>query len=124
MSNRKKQRAKREHIIRIRVNEEEWAQLQQNSGASKVSPFLRDLGLRNAIRKEKTPRADPDLIRQLAGIGNNINQLTRTANQLRKEGRRIDALALLSTLDAMQSDIDAIRRHANHEHAPDGSGGE
>ena len=118
--NRKKRKEVRQKIIRVRVNEIEWNQLQENSGASKVSPFLRDLGLRNATRKDSAPKADPELIRQLVRIGNNVNQLTKTANEYRKRGEYIEAVEMLGRLKSIESELEAIRQ-ANQK--PDGSGG-
>lgn len=109
--NRKKQRDVRQHVIKVRVNEDELALLQERSGPVKISPYLRTLGLGYQPRKKPTPRVDPELVRELARIGNNLNQLTKTANQLRVEGRHIDALRLLSALHDIEDELEQIRAH-------------
>jgi len=52
-------------------------------------------------RRNYTP-ADPELVRQLAWIGNNINQLARWVNT-QKTG--IEAVELLAHLNALQRDF-------------------
>lgn len=49
-------------------------------------------------------RADAELLRQLAAIGNNLNQLARVANQ----GRPMDRLALLAELSAIERELSRL----------------
>ncbi|WP_416879533.1 MobC family plasmid mobilization relaxosome protein, partial [Litorimonas sp.] len=62
-------------------------------------------------RKKPTPKVDPELVRELARIGNNLNQLTKTANQMRAQGEHLDALRLLSALHDMEDELEQIRDH-------------
>lgn len=106
-----KEEDKRKRIIRVRVNDIEFAQLQEKAGAVRISPFLRTLGLGYQPRKKPTPKADPALIRELARLGNNLNQLTKTANQMRAQGQHLDALRLLSALHDIEDELEQIRDH-------------
>lgn len=106
-----KEEDKRKRIIRVRVNDIEFAQLQEKAGAVRISPFLRTLGLGYQPRKKPTPKADPVLIRELARLGNNLNQLTKTANQMRAQGEHLDALRLLSALHDIEDELEQIRDH-------------
>ena len=67
--------AKRTLEVKIRLTETEWNELQQRKTKS-LAGWLRDLGL-GAI---PIRQADPDLIRHLARIGSNLNQIARHAN--------------------------------------------
>ena len=63
-----------------------------------------------------TPRkivtADPNLVRQLAYIGNNINQLTYQANKASKSGELSDALfmSLLIQLTEVTEQLETLRK--------------
>jgi len=67
--------AKRTLEVKIRLTETEWNELQQRKTKS-LAGWLRDLGL-GAI---PIRQADPDLIRHLARIGSNLNQIARHVN--------------------------------------------
>jgi len=80
---------KRVHEIRVRVTKSEWVLIKENSEKPKVAQWIRELVLdkirgsfdsKNKRRKIKKVSIDPVLLRQLVGIGNNINQLARVAN--------------------------------------------
>jgi hypothetical protein len=56
------------------------------------------------VRREYTP-ADPDLLRQIAIIGNNLNQIARTLNKSKIVGSPIDLIANLSVLTAIEQEL-------------------
>lgn len=55
-------------------------------------------------RREYT-QADPDLLRQIAIIGNNLNQIARTLNKSKMVGSPIDLIANLSVLTAIEQEL-------------------
>jgi len=59
---------------------------------------------------------DPVLLRQLAAIGSNLNQLARAANAGTLGGRRFDVIEVLSTLHSIQAQVGAI---TVGKHAPE-----
>lgn len=67
--------AKRTLEVKIRLTETEWNELQQRKTKS-LAGWLRDLGLGAVPIRQ----ADPELIRHLARIGSNLNQIARHAN--------------------------------------------
>lgn len=67
--------AKRTLEVKIRLTETEWNELQQRKTKS-LAGWLRELGLGAVPIRQ----ADPDLIRHLARIGSNLNQIARHAN--------------------------------------------
>jgi len=46
-----------------------------------IQKLLDDEPLPKRIRQKSTLKADPELIRQIAAIGNNLNQISRRVNQ-------------------------------------------
>ena len=56
------------------------------------------------VRREYT-QADPDLLRQIAIIGNNMNQIARTLNKSKMVGSPIDLIANLSVLTAIEQEL-------------------
>lgn len=96
--------------IRIRVNEYEHELLRKNSNGQRLSPWLRSLGLGKVSKNRKVaPPVDPLLIRQLAQIGNNLNQIARIANENKKSGFDFDVFEVLETLEAIHSEIKMLR---------------
>lgn len=54
--------------------------------------------------REYTP-VDPDLLRQIAIIGNNLNQIARALNKSNATGSTIDLIANLSVLTAIDQEL-------------------
>ena len=60
------------------------------------------------VRRRRGPRTvDPELLRQLALLGNNLNQLARWAN---RDQRYADRLAILSQLVGIERELSALRQ--------------
>ena len=70
--------------IEIRTTPEEkrrWQEIAENKGVS-LSELVRSaLGGQRLRKRREPPRVDPDLLRELARMGNNLNQLARAANR-------------------------------------------
>ena len=69
---------KRTKEIKIRLTEEEHSALLARCPSPKLAEWMRETCL--DIRKPKArkiPLVDPQLLRALAGIGNNVNQIAR-----------------------------------------------
>lgn len=112
-------RQSKSEFVRVRCTPEERAKWQARAEAEgvTVSDLLRRGGdmppsgrpkPRPVIRR--TVEADPALIRQLAGIGNNLNQLARIVNQYGIEPE--DVTRILTYLAAMQADLEQLRADA------------
>lgn len=92
---------------------DDWREQAKNSGKS-LSDWIRskiDANQQTGIstpsaapkRKNYTP-ADPDLLRQVAMIGNNLNQIARIANSF----SAIDSINLLSSLSSLRNDLSVL----------------
>ena len=105
---------KRTKSIKIRVTESELEQLNANKGRAELARWLREIGLeggggRQQVVKHQLP---PEVVRILAGIGGNLNQLARHINTEAKAGSldlRLCAVELLAQLTATERALTAIR---------------
>lgn len=72
---------KRNKQVIIRLTEHEYAALRKKADAAglKVSPLIRRL-IESCEVRPRPPDSYKDLARELAAIGNNINQITHLAN--------------------------------------------
>ena len=109
--------------IKVRASSAErsrWQDLAAARGVS-LSELIRSRldGTRLRSRREPPPVA-PDLLRELARIGNNLNQLARAAN--RREP--VTATALLARLIEIDRELGILRAaHQRHDVPPADSGG-
>lgn len=99
----------RKRYIQIRVTEDELQEIKQRAGNVSTSTFLRKLALDQPIAQPLTPskevihKCDPDLIREVNHIGNNINQIARYLN----EGNKLSNLILIELLN-LQTSLDEL----------------
>jgi hypothetical protein len=100
----------RTKAIRVRVTPAEFEALQRRKDRAELAPWIRDycLGAAEAPTTRETTAADPELLRQLAGIGNNLNQIARWLNQY-GPGDRVE---LLTELAAIERQLAALREEA------------
>lgn len=97
-----KQRTARIELRCAPEERSEWEALARRAGCSLSSYIRRSLG-----KSLPSASADPVLIRQLAGIGNNLNQLTRWAN-IHKQG--LESSLVLDVLLRVQEELAVLRR--------------
>lgn len=73
--------------------------------------------IRNTCLETKTPKkkpiktADPELLRQLAKIGGNLNQIARIANTEQARGDIINLLRLTAELATIREQLDKLLEH-------------
>ena len=105
---------KRTKSIKIRVTESELEKLHANKGRAELARWLREIGLsggggRQTIVRHELP---PEVVRLLAGIGGNLNQLARHVNTEAKAGTldlNLCAVELLAQLTATERALNAVR---------------
>jgi len=112
--------------IKVRVSDaekQEWLTLADAAGLS-VSDLIRAAMQQPIIRapvpkrnRRPAPAVDPQLLRNLANAGNNLNQLARAVNMYGFEPE--DSARMLLYLSAMHDHLAAIR-HQHTETAPAG----
>lgn len=106
-------RERRTKTIKVRVTDSELTRLKARAGDRNLAPWLRNLGLAEAGEapepvkraRRSPPSVDPDLLREIAKIGNNLNQLARHANTLKK----LEATEFLLKLAILEEKLDSLR---------------
>lgn len=99
---------KREKSIKIRVSDDELRAMRERCDRPQLADWLRDLALGKKKRRP-VPKADPELLRQLAAIGNNLNQLARWINSSKPKS----AIECAAALIALGRELEAIRDSQN-----------
>ena len=107
MSDKKADKEIRDRYIQIRLTDAEFNEIKARAGVLGTSTFLRQLALDQKIEQPKPKAkkiihaADPELVRHVAWIGNNINQIAKHLNL----GNKLDNEVLMS-LVKIQTDLD------------------
>lgn len=98
----------------LRLSESEYQKISENCPMP-VARFIRETALGNLIvRRITPPRVDPKLIRQIAFIGNNLNQLTKLSHQ-KNNDNELDNLALLSELALIRHALDELKNEYTYK---------
>ncbi|HEJ6181741.1 MobC family plasmid mobilization relaxosome protein [Pseudomonas aeruginosa] len=108
---------KREKIIKIRVSPEELATLQMHCTRGELARWMRETclnpGQTDLVRdlRGSAPAADPELLRQLASIGNNLNQIARRVNTAEwGPAERVQVLAALAGIERELAGVRALHK--------------
>ena len=114
--------------VKVRVNEAERERYQQMAADADLplSDLIRQRMQQPVVaapgakqRRLRTVKADPELMRQLAAMGNNLNQIARSIN--RHGLRPDDATLLLTYLSSIQHELRQLREQSEttgDNHAP------
>ncbi|NOI26829.1 MobC family plasmid mobilization relaxosome protein [Vibrio mediterranei] len=99
---------KREKIIKIRVTVTEYQSLVLRSRKPRLAEWMREHCLGSKVpRANKIPNIDPMLLRQLAGIGNNLNQIARAIHS--QEWRPVDRIQVIAELSSIQRELALLK---------------
>jgi len=67
--------------IKIRMTDAEHRRLLDRANGKPLASWLRDVGMgERELILPTIPKCDPNLLRQITAIGNNINQIARAMN--------------------------------------------
>ena len=76
-----------------------------------IAVYVRECALKNVVvRRINPPKIDPKLLRQLAQIGNNLNQIARLANQ-QNQKNDLELINFFAELVAIRQSLDDIKIH-------------
>ncbi|MGI0120456.1 MobC family plasmid mobilization relaxosome protein [Zooshikella sp. RANM57] len=90
---------KRRNLIKILATDTEYEALKARSTRPQLARWMRETCLEEKTAVKARKRAvDPALLRQLAGLGNNLNQIARKVN-----ASGLDALHSVQLLSELQS---------------------
>jgi hypothetical protein len=99
---------KRTKSVKIRLFESELEQLHQLKVGNELATWMRETCLNKKSKRRNAPvDVDPLLLRQLAAIGNNLNQLARLANA--SGMATMNSLEIISLLSQLQDELKNIR---------------
>lgn len=106
---------KRTKQINVRLTEKEYQKLSAKADEYGIpmSSFLRDYILqapKPIQRVHDLPKINPDLMRALTSIGNNLNQITRLANSQQASYGKIDIQTLTKSLDRIGIELFELQR--------------
>lgn len=93
---------KRDKMLTMWVTQDEHQRLLERCDGKQLAAWMRQtcLDIRPA-RSSRLPSIDPVLLRQLAGMGNNLNQIARKINGGQWSGAdRVQVVAALMAIDA------------------------
>lgn len=72
---------RRQNVIKIRVSDDELAELRERKTCTELARWIRESILAgDVVLRSQTVAVDPQLLRSLAAIGNNVNQIARRLN--------------------------------------------
>ena len=95
--------------IKVRFTQSEYEKLTQNIQMP-IAKYVRESALNNVIvRRIHPPKIDPKLLRQLAMLGNNLNQLTRLSHQ-KNNNNELELLAVANELLHIRQSLDDIKK--------------
>lgn len=113
----------RDKSIKIRVTEAEKSALRNRATRDALAEWMRDYCLGAEIVPQSTqpksrkhrepPPVAPELLRHLAQIGNNLNQLARRVNS--GEYKASDTVVITSLLLGMAEDLKRIKEAHSHD---------
>ncbi len=105
---------KRTKIIKIRATESEYLDLVSRSQKPKLAEWMREFCLDAKVPKaKKIPPVDPNLLRQLAGMGNNLNQIARAVNS--QEWKPTDKIQIITALVNIQRELAELKTEHTHD---------
>ena len=113
---------KRERMLTIRVTDDEHARLLERCEGKQLAVWMRRVCLGEPVaRSGKLPTLAQPLLRQLAAIGNNLNQTARKVNSGQwSSGDRVQVVAALMAIgDELRRLRLAVREQGARDENPD-----
>ena len=109
-----KEKVKRQKEIKIRLTDEEHQALLDRCTKASLATWMRE----NCLSEKRTKQSEvvevnPQLLRQLAGIGNTLNQIARIVNQKAKTDTPLDRIAVIAALAGIEQELKLI--HYDHK---------
>lgn len=106
--------SRRTESIKIRLTPAEHARLNEIKGRPELARWIRELALSGGGGKQEviTHVLSPDLVRVMAGIGNNLNQVAKVLNQQAKHSDldlKKESLSLMLQLQATEQALNELR---------------
>lgn len=113
----------RNYTFRIRVNPKEKDAVERRKEIGfTMSEWLRSLALGQEVKEKRKrrapPKVDPELVRHLAKLGSNLNQIARAANIMKIQDSPVELVELNLALCSIERELKLLRtmheRHKNN----------
>ena len=111
-----KVKRKRPFTVAIRLSVIEKKLIEERRGSLSVADFMRVVAIgqnvnqREMVRRVVPPRVDAELKRQVAYLGNNLNQLTKIAHEHHQTGN-LNVVSLAAELAYIRYQLDYLVNH-------------
>jgi hypothetical protein len=100
---------KRDKMLTLWVTQQEHRHLLERCEGKRLASWMRQVCLdERPSRVGKLPTLAPELLRQLAGIGNNLNQMARKINAGAGVGH--DRVQIVASLMAIDAELERLRQ--------------
>ena len=105
-----KEKIKRQKEIKIRLTEEEHQAFLDRCTKASLASWIREICLNEKKTKQsRVVEVNPQLLRQLAGIGNNLNQIARLVNQHQhKQDSTLDRITIVTALASIERELQRL----------------
>lgn len=99
----------RDNVIKVRVTDAELALLRERMVGGELARWMREtcLSVESDVVHVDVPPVDANLLRQLAAIGNNVNQIARQVNS--QTINPADAIQILTSLRGITNALHQLR---------------
>lgn len=116
-------KAIRSHIIKIRVNHDEMTAIKIRAGSAATAEWLRNLAMDFPVDLSHRPsrhyarvtnETNPErseLVREVARIGSNLNQLTRSVNSSRYTAAPINLIMVSTQLSMIWQELNYVQQN-------------
>lgn len=105
---------KRDRVIKIRATESEYNELVARCPKPRLAEWMREHCLGTKVPRANTvPNVAPALLRQLAGMGNNLNQIARAIHS--QEWKPVDRVQVIAALVSIQRELSLIKSESTHD---------
>ncbi|EPP5678955.1 plasmid mobilization protein [Vibrio cholerae] len=105
---------KRQKTIKVRVTQSEFDEIEKKKGVYSTSNFMRNMALNNELAEQQNIKlVDPNLIRNIASIGNLLNQIARVANIHAKAGYPIELAKLNIQIKSIENLLSEVVSNAS-----------
>ena len=117
----KKEIVKRQREIKIRLTDAEHEALLARCTKPSLATWMRETCLgEKQTKQSRIQEVDPQLLRQLAGIGNNLNQIARNVHAAANSGDmgQLDAIKILTEINATDRALTGLRDFLRKQNQP------
>lgn len=108
----------RTKILTLRVTDAEHAALLDRCNRPRLAEWMRSVCLGEPVAKKRRrppPSVEPALLRQLSGLGNNLNQIARQVNTAVVAGGALPAVQICTCLAAIERELRLLRAAYRHD---------